>query len=46
MGKRFIFTIPPDIFKQIRKAAFDRNISISKYILQSVVWRLLNEEVE
>jgi hypothetical protein len=41
---RFIFTLPIEIFKEARQHAFDRNISLSLYILQSVVWRLDQEE--
>ena len=42
--KRFIFTLPMEVFYQARKHAFERNISISKYILEALLWRIHQDE--
>lgn len=43
MKKRFIFSLPDEVFKKLRQKAFDRNISISLYVIQAIVMRLETE---
>lgn len=43
---RFIFTLPMEIFQKARTYAFKRNISLSLYILQALVWRMEGEPQE
>lgn len=41
---RFIFSMPIDVYRKLRKKAFDRNISMAKYVLHALIWRLEQEE--
>lgn len=41
---RLIFSLPFEVHDSIKKNAFKRNISMSLYILEAVLWRLKNEE--
>jgi len=43
---RLVFNIPIDMYEKLRFVAFKRNISMSKYVLDSVLWRLHNEILE
>ena len=42
--QRFIFTLPIVVYKKLRQKAFDRNISMARYVLQALAWRLEQEE--
>lgn len=42
--KRFILSLPIDIFKRLRQKAFDRNISMALYVKQAVLLRLEQEK--
>ena len=41
---RFIFTLPVEVFKKAKSHAFERNISLSLYVLQAILWRLGEEK--
>jgi len=41
---RFVFTLPIETYKKLRQKSFDRNISMARYVLQALVWRLEQEE--
>ena len=41
--KRFIFTLHLEIYNKLRQKAFDRNISMARYVLEALVWRLEQE---
>lgn len=42
--KRFIFSLPIEICLKLRRIAFERNISMAKYVLEALIFRLQNEE--
>jgi hypothetical protein len=37
---RIIFSLPHEVHDLIKKEAFNRNVSMSFYILEAVLWRL------
>jgi len=41
---RYIFNMPVAIYKKLREVAFKRNISMSKYVLDALLWRLNQED--
>lgn len=41
---RYIMNIPVPIFKELRNCAFNRNVAMSKYLLDALIWRLEQEE--
>jgi len=43
--RRFIFSLDTGIYKEIRKQAYERNISMAVYVLQAIMMRLENEKV-
>jgi hypothetical protein len=42
--KRFIFSLPLEICLKLKKKAFSRNISMAKYVLEALIFRLQHEE--
>lgn len=44
--KRIICNVHPVLHKKIKLAATFRNMTISRYILQAVAWRLENDSVK
>jgi len=43
--KRIIFNVGDSLHQRIKIAATKRNISITRFVLQAVIWRLRNDEV-
>ncbi len=43
--KRLIFNISESLHQKVKIAAAKRNISITKYVLQAILWRMKNDEV-
>lgn len=42
---RYIFNLPLPIYRKLREVAFKRNISMSKYVLDALIWRLEQEKI-
>jgi len=42
--KRIIFNVGDSLHQRVKIAATKRNISITRFVLQAVVWRLRNDE--
>ena len=43
--KRFIFTLPMEVYLKMRKVAFKKNISMSMYVQQALLY-MLEKEVD
>ena len=43
---RYIFNLPFSVYTKLREVAFKRNISMSKYVLDALVWRLEQEKID
>lgn len=41
---RFLFNMPKQVYFKVREIAFKRNISMSKYVIDSLIWRLSQED--
>ena len=44
--RRFIFTIPEHIYKQLKEISMRRNVSMSMYVLHSLIEALEHEVLE
>lgn len=42
--KRIHIIVPPDIHKEIKQFALNRNISVSKYVIDAVMARIRSEK--
>lgn len=38
--------MPVEIYNKLKERAFQRNVSMSKYTLEALVWRLETQEVD
>jgi len=41
--KRFLLSLSPEVHEKLRQWAFKRNISMSRYVVEALMWRLSRE---